>query len=236
MKVLLILLFSINISFSSENCLREHLKDAIRLNKERLDKYANLTNNQSIKVSKSLIRLERLSILITAPLDWKSSRYQREGIPLLCLDFIDMDETPEFSDSLIIPSMKYSEVPRLNVKAIKKRLKTSLKVGVQSFIKVIDKEIASLEHYPNYNCMARHLFESLGRSAHLIKFYEDASRRRGLKSPKKILKRNIRLQIFSLGLFHKLDRRAASIQERGVPILCNDVPAIPLYDLSDPLN
>ena len=225
-------------SFASEqrNCISTHLKDAMKLNKERKDLYSEMSNGESREISNRLIGLEKLSLLFTFGLDIKAKKYQKRGVALLCLDYIDMDETPEFSYDLVVPRVKYNLVPKIYVKKLKKKLYSALKRDLSLFSRILEEEIHKLERFPNYNCLARHLFESLNRGVHLISYYELESKRLGLKSPRKILIRNLKLQIFSLSLFHKLDRRASKIQQRGVPILCNDVPAIPLYELSYPLN
>jgi hypothetical protein len=238
MKFLIFILFFIQVpAFAvQERCISTHLVDAMKLNKKRKELYAQMSNGESKNISNQLIRLEKLSLLFTYNLDRKAKKYQRSGVELLCLDFVDMKETPEFSSELVIPRIEYSKVPKINIKELKKSLYSALKKDFSLFSKILEDEIEKLSDYPSYNCMARHLFESLNRSVHLVSYYESESLKRGLKSPRNILMKNLKLQIFSLSLFHKLDKRAGKIQQRGVPIICNDVPAIPLYELSDPLN
>ena len=52
------------------SCTREHLEEAITLNKERQPLYAALSNNQSIAISSALIEMEhkllRMAILSDA--------------------------------------------------------------------------------------------------------------------------------------------------------------------------
>jgi hypothetical protein len=229
MKLIVFLLFSISLSVfaqPSKDCATIHLHDAIKLNKKRKPLYAELTDGKSKKISNKLINLEWISIALMTPLDKLSRKYQKKGIPILCEDFIDMELTPEFSSEPKVPGYTYSSVPKVNVKSIKKKLKASLKVGLNEFIHDLETELHKLESYPHYNCLTRHLFESLIRSAHLVRPYREAAKREGLKDPKRLLYKNLKLQMFSLGFFYTLDRKAAGVQEEGVPILCQDVPPI----------
>ena len=229
MKLVVLTLLFISLSSfgaGSRNCAREHLRDAIKLNKLRKDMYAKQTNGKSREISRDLINIERISLLILAPLDWRSASFQKKGLPLLCEDFIDMAQTPSFSSERKIPALKYSEIETLDITRFKNKLKSALDKSLDEFIEVLEMKLHELEKFPSYNCLTRHLVESLLRSAHLVEPYRAGAERLGLKDPKSILYSNLNIQIFSLNLFYKLDQKASGIQEDGVAILCQDVPPI----------
>lgn len=220
---------------ANENCFRKHIVDAIKLNEKRLPLYAKLTNGESLKISKRLIRLEKQMRIPVFFYDRIARKYHKVGIPFLCLDLIDMAETPEFSETFSDGPKPLSEFKIFPAKKAVKEYKKALKHtdGLQRLIKLLEKDLHQLEEIPNFNCLSRHFIESLLRSSRLAIDYDKYAKTNNLKSPMKASLSYIKFHFLGFARAAKIDALAAPIQAKNIPILCNDVPAIPT-DISWP--
>ncbi len=231
MKVYLILIFLITSSeaFSKgRNCFSTHIKDAIEKNKHRKSLYAKLTNGRTKVLSNLLINSERITFVLAKAYDQRAKKYQQKNLPILCLDYIDMNLTPAFSSHLDYPDLRYSEIPKINIKEVKKELKKSLKRNYEEVLVTSERLIEEYKNSGHYNCMVVHVLESIRRAAFLAPHYILSAKMKELNSPKRIISSNIKLQINSLGIWYYLDRKASEFQEEGVRILCQDIPKIDL--------
>lgn len=206
-----------------------HIKDAIKLNKERALLYAGITNGRSKIVSKGLIGLEYATVPISKYYDFRAKKYNKAGIPLFKLDFIDMAQTPAFKSLHPLPARAYRSIRKLPIYQIEKELKLALKENdLDRILEIATQQIEEINENPSYNCLTRHFLESIRRSAFLLPYYIEASHHKDLSSPKNLVKQVILIQAKSLPLVQQLDREAGPIQEKGIAILCQDVPHIPL--------
>lgn len=222
-----VLFLSPNLSFAE--CFKQHLKDAIELNEGREKAYRELTNGKSFWISKQLIYSEKVSLLYADYLGLKVQKYRESGVPLLCRDFISMQEVPEFSTELRIPRISYNKIAKIKVSSLKRKYKKLVREKEYSkLVASIQEKLSQLALNSEYNCMTRHLLESLGRSSNLVAVYIKESLARGLGSPEKILQNYLKRNISTLSLAYSLDKQAAKIQEKGIPIICQDVPHIPI--------
>lgn len=229
----MVLLLSLFMSFSLlgeevKRCFYEHVKDAIVLNKMRKPLYAETTNNKSKKISRYLILWERLIILKARKYDRISKEFQQMGVPFMCEDFVDMSLTPEYRQYTSQIPRDYLKSKSPKVKTIKSRLRASLQGGYKSFKKETEKQIILLENNSSYDCLLRHLLESLRRTSDLAPRYLKKASSSSRTKLDKYLKKYLRLQIFGISQAAFIDKKARSIQKKGVPILCNDVPHVPL--------
>lgn len=210
-------------------CFSEHLSKAIHQNRERRSVYSSLSEGKSKSISNKLIFAEKFAYLYSLKMNFQLKKYRKAGIPILCLDFIEMSKSPSVPTSKSIPRLKYQEVEKVNLKKIKTDLYELIKMEqYQDITDYIEEELANTSRYGNYNCLVKHVLESLGRTAYLTPFYLKHAYTVNLKSPKRILNSYLRHNISSLDFSHRLDKDAAKIQEEGIPILCRDVPHIPL--------
>jgi len=81
-----------------------------------------------------------------------------------------------------------------------------------------DAEILKIELNPHVFCMLRHFLESIRRAANMA-----------TKENAAVTWDFITLHISYLDEALSLDRRALSIQARGIPIPCQDIPSIPAH-------
>lgn len=225
--MLLTLMFSF-FNFSHAECLSEHLEEAYKLNELRKPLYSELTEGASERISDFLIKEEKRAYWPARATEWTFRRHHHAGIPILCEDFIPMSQVPEFTYDESRTPLEEEYVP-VDYEAIQDRLFEAFKkrnfeaLGVQA-----EEELESFTS-SNYNCMTKHIIESIGRSAFLAGKYIDASRAEGLSNPSFRLALTLRIKIGSIEEVKQIDRWAAPIQKTGVPIICNDVPHIPLH-------
>jgi len=214
---------------ATAGCIVEHLKEAIKINKERKELYGALTQGESRKISRRLILFEKASLPVAYYLDRKAKKYQRRGINLFCNEMISMDLTPPFRSLETVPSHSYLKISASRMKRV---IKEAYKIG--GLLAVQDetaKILHQLESVPAYHCMVRHFIESIHLLAQNGPRYDlDYERWIGGSSyPSRLIWKFIKLHLRSLSLMDKLDRQAAPFQQRGLPILCQDIPPIADY-------
>ena len=98
--------------------------------------------------------------------------------------------------------------------------------GFAGMAAAADVELARLAPAPEYHCMTRHLIESLWRVAVLAPLHERLAAERAVRSTRDLSELLLRLHLSALPEGAKLDRAAAPLQARGIPIICRDVPPI----------
>ncbi|NRA68186.1 MAG: hypothetical protein HRU19_27125 [Pseudobacteriovorax sp.] len=207
------------------NCLRTHLIEAIDINSERLKHYSAATNGRSESISRQLIWSERGLILLSPLIDWTALYWQSSGIPVACDDYIPMAQTPDFQ----ITDHSYDLRTRISLTAdsLRARIDDAWEKSDEAAVQVIDEIIETLNSQKHFNCMTRHLLESVARSLTLKPKYISAAQAKDLYSPSFFMDVLIGLQIQGIGFALDLDKAAAPIQAQGIPIICNDVPHIP---------
>jgi hypothetical protein len=229
MWLLLFTLFHSHDLQAAEKCFSRHLKEAIEVNETRKPLYESATQGKSRNISRTLIGLEKLTLtLFSWRYDRRAKPYQQEGIPLLCDEFVPMNEIPPFAPHLPPPVTSPEKMPALDVREMKERLESALdSEGFEAVERLADEEIQKLEWLPHHFCMSRHVLESVRRSARLAPQHYRAAEARGLESPKEISRDFIRLQLRSLNQGLAIDKESYPLQARGIPIICQDVPKVP---------
>jgi hypothetical protein len=216
-------------------CMERHLREAARLNEERMPRYAELTGGRSREISRRLIRTERLAVPVAWYLDRRARRFQRAGIPVVCDDFVPMANTPPFRERAADPPPPLSAFARADARRIRRAVRRAQRTGgFPAASAALRAELARIEGTPAFHCMLRHLLESALRVSVLAPRHVAGARARGLTdSPEELSRDLLDLHLDALGEAAELDRRAAPLQAEGIPILCQDVPPIPLPDSAD---
>ncbi|WII72924.1 hypothetical protein QJS83_03440 [Bdellovibrio sp. 22V] len=209
-------------------CLTDHIRDALKINKERAPHYARLSQGRSAEISKRLISMERKLSFIVPFADAWAIPYHMAGVNILCDDFIDMAYTPKFRSQNPEGADSILNFRRPNVETIKARLFELYKAkDYQGLAYYADHKIHELESVPRYNCMVRHVLESIRRMAALAPLH-DQKARHSLGVSSLFLSRTVlRSHILLLDESTLIDTLAAPLQSEGLPIVCQDVPAIP---------
>ncbi|MEX1100071.1 MAG: hypothetical protein WEB87_06575, partial [Bacteriovoracaceae bacterium] len=121
----------------------------------------------------------------------------------------------------VLESLPKVEIPK---KQLKQKISKSAYLELSSQLSSL---IQKLEAWPHVFCMTRHTLESFLRCANLTSMHIERASELGVKSPEKFCKLNLRSHAFALGFCLFLDKVAFSVQNGGVPIICQDVPRIP---------
>lgn len=226
---LLIALTFIGKSFAYEKCIVTHINEAIQLNKERKVYYTDLSQGISTRTSNALISLEKQMLPISYIFDGLAKKYQKVGLDLFCEDLISMNETPSFKNIYDngAPHIKdYKFIKRLE---IYKDLRNSFKnESYESLIKTSYQWMDYLSVEPRFNCLTRHFLEAIIRSAKLAPIHIEKAHQKGMKSPRALINRYLKSIFISFFYSVPIDETARHTQVLGIPIICNDVPAIPI--------
>lgn len=228
------LFFLITASLSSHaevenNCahaIKRHLKEAIVHNKSVTQEYANLSEGKSLWLSKTLVSLEKLSLLTVDGIESEASVYQQKGIPVLCEEIADMKTIPTFRDKLPA-NERPVEFYRYDTKAISKKIKTSLENNdLDKAYEAISLDLTKLESEPNQLCLTRHFLESMARTLLLSSKRREEAKAQGLSDPLFLIKKFVNQQRQALPFTHYLDKKAFPLQQDGLLLFCQDLPAI----------
>jgi hypothetical protein len=206
------------------HCISKHIREAIALNEARLPLYSALSGGRSKPISDSLIKLEKLVLATLPTIEKPAEAYQKAGIPLFCLDVVPMKDTAEFTKEMVKPLSPFKPFNGLT---------WSLALGQSLFNpdeKVLENKLeqalAILNQNQSFNCMTRHMIESILRSVRLAPVYRQMSAERGMRDPSHLIKSLVHTQVLALGIVAHLDEQAAVLNAEGIPIICRDVPYI----------
>ncbi len=203
-----------------------HLREAIVLNRERAPLYAQLSGGASRAISRTLIRYEILLLPVARWYDRRADRYHAAGVPLLEDAFVSMELTPAFRgrDAGSIEGPRLRPSGREMARAVRRALATG---GFAAAAALCVSALEEVENEPRFHGMIRHTLESTLRLAELAPRHARMAAERGLGSPEGVSRALIRLHTLGFGAATRLDRRAAPLQQRGIPIIVGDVPPVP---------
>ncbi len=207
----------------------EHLRDAIRINRERRPLYSSLTGGQSLSVSNILILSEQLSIPFAIFTDLWSIPFRNKGIRIVELEFISMDRIPPFSEKLPFPAPSLNEfVESRPGGLILKLLKQGWRKGWPGLADALRIELHHLEKTPGFHLMLKHILESMLRITVLAPTHQRKCIEAGMRLTTKPLSGYLFIShLLAIPFATWLDRKTAPLLASGVPILYQDVPAIP---------
>ena len=206
-----------------------HLREAIALNRARAPRYAALSAGASRPISHGLIAAEYLLLPVARWYDRQAAPYHRAGIPLLEDLFVPMSLAPAFG-SVRLVSDDAPSGPGPRPAAIRRRVGRAYREGAfAGAASAIAGELAALAVVPHADCLVRHLLESAHRLATLAPDHLARCDERGLPSPAPLLARLFSFHLWGLTPAAALDRRARPLQARGIAILAQDLPPIPVW-------
>lgn len=196
-------------------CLTEHLKEGIELNQKRKVIYSEMSAGSTDRISDTLLSYE-YNLVYLLKLTGFERQYSSLQFPFLCDDFRSTSN----------PSPPVYQYDRPDLRQFKPISFFSLRRKLQSLIrnrelstlhKTLDQEIQGLQKEPHFNCMTRHVLESLARVAFLA-----------LQDNRRSAAAFNLLKYMPIALFgsKQLDVMAAKHQASGIPILCHDLPLI----------
>ena len=209
-------------------CFARHLTEARALNLHRRPLYSAWTHGESISISDELISSEKWLTWFAYYYDARAEKFQKLGIPILCEDFMSMKLAPKFQYKENPPRMTLAEYVAPNFDHTESEIKQIYAKGsFKGVFEYLDAKVKALEPHEEYHCMALHVLKSLRRSAALAPIFE-AQAKKLKKSTTALSWDVIRFQAMGLKGAVKLDQKSASLHSRGVPIVCQDIPEIPV--------
>ena len=209
-------------------CFSRHTQEGIQSNNHRTLPYAKATHGQSLEISAALIAFETGVYVPASILDAQAYQAQTHGIPLMCDELVSMSTTPAFTAQASIPKGPVPEITDLELESIINELKARYwEKGFPSLSESLASQLVKLNQQPNYFCLTRHLIESMLRASNLAPIQSGRSQALGFERTENISWGFIESHLVGLPLAIKIDRMAISLQRKGIPILCNDVPPIP---------
>lgn len=204
-----------------------HIREAIALNRARAPLYAALSNGESRSVSRLLIAAEWLLLPVARWFDRKAAPYHRAGVPLLDVLLVSMGDVPPFGSVTVATEDTLRRVSPAPA-GIRRNVERAYRDGsFPEAAAAIARELNRLTPAGG-NYLLVHLLESAHRLAALAPGAISRSRECGLASPEPLLARLLRLHLLGLAPASLLDVRAAPLHARGIPILAQDLPPIPL--------
>lgn len=208
-------------------CFQDHLYDAIAQNHKRAPIYASLTHGDSALLSSAMISSERAALVTAFEVDAAAAKFEEAGVFVVCDAFVSMRKTPELLAQGPEPFPKLKAFRPLKLEAPTRIWRRQIQAKrFDQLANSLRTTIAALEREPRFNCMTRHTLESMLRIATQVPLQEGKAKNLGMSSPAPISARMLSLHLEALKIAHNLDRMAAPIQAKGLPIVCQDVPPI----------
>ena len=207
----------------------EHLRDAIRINRERRELYSSLSEGQSVFISNVLILSEQWSLPFARLMDACSCHFRKQGIRIVDLEFIPMDRIPAFSEKLPFdaPSLDSFGASRSG-SLIWLLMVRALRGGWDGAARALRDELQHLEKTPGFHCMLKHILESMLRITVLAPIHRRKCLELGMWVTTLPLSCSLFLShLLAIPFASWMDRKTAPLLARGIPILFQDVPAIP---------
>jgi hypothetical protein len=214
----------------SEGCYVRHMQEAIELNTERAPLYSGLSQGESESLSRYLIWFERAGVYLAKFTEWKARTWKRGGMDLFCQELVEMTEVPKYNPQISQIPDAFLPLHSAFLKTITDTFKNYL---YQDDLKNLVAEADSFLGHdafrnPHYYCLTRHFIESIARAAYLVPARQEQARSLGLPDPYPILKDYMQQHLVGFPIMFALDQKALSLQAKGIPIYCQDIPPIPI--------
>ncbi|PIP91874.1 MAG: hypothetical protein COW01_11915 [Bdellovibrionales bacterium CG12_big_fil_rev_8_21_14_0_65_38_15] len=224
---LLCLFYSVQLFASDYHCASDHINDAIEINREHRSLYKNGNDKEAARVINRLIFIEKIMHPFSISLDRSAEKLIDNGLAMWCEDFVSMDSLPDFQLTGPIPTKAFIPFDKVKLKQIRKKIK-SFEMSQAS--KLYSEIVAIIEidlEDKNYNCVTKHFLESTARSLKLAMQRNESIALENKKDFLKATKKMMKQMSLALLVAPSLDRMAAKVQMRGVPVLCQEMPLIP---------
>lgn len=217
----------------SHGCFHKHLRDAIQLNTTRRPLYSQLTQGASESFSDKLIGIEQSMLNMTQFIynfDKLEHIYRDQGISITCEAFVEMQTVPGWGSMIDNRKPDLQLYSNLDPYILSRQIKSSLKKNESPKVtqKIILEALDKISGEPKFYCLTRHFLESMGRILGMSDKWEIEAKKRGLSSPRDLIKKMIRSHLLVFPQMSELDDQVSEIQARGVPLFCQDLPSIPI--------
>jgi hypothetical protein len=229
-RVIILALGLLGVSWSigakTKECFSNHIRESIQINQNMKRKYALLSDGQTDRVYRELILSEKATLLVAKKFDRLAIPYQEKGMNLFCDEFVSMEtglgkerETPLYTFSTFQWLSHHKRLKR----ALEMKRINDVRFAALTALK-------ELKDQPAYHCFTRHMFESIYRLAYFLPLREEEALNKKLPSPSGLFYKIMGLHNLSLSFTSHLDHLSSPFQEKGIPILCRELPDL-LKDL-----
>lgn len=216
---------------AQERCTVVHVRETMKLNRERRELYRQDGNADAAKVLNKLIFLEKLMLPFSASLDRATKKLQNAGVAMWCEDLVPMNTVPGYQAFSDIPAAAYKSFDKKNRKELAKKLRNFKYKQRYELYDEIASIINTQLYDHHYNCLTRHFLEAAARSLLLTdKHYEQAPDDLKMDVEKSLEKLLGQLAL-ALGSASAIDDKAAAVQAKGIPVLCQEMPPIPWQNI-----
>lgn len=213
------------------DCFKRHVEEAIASNQARMPLYSAAGGGLRSRVlSEIWIGFEKVALAAenwSYHFDRRARPYQEAGIGILCDEFAEMSSISGFQAPTAKPWPELSQFKKANAASAEERLWRSHQTRDFKILLAESKALMNeISAEPRFNCMTRHLLESIARAAALAPVHRQKALQAGLPDSSQLSLDLIASQIRGLSGCARLDNLAAPLQSEGLPIICADVPAI----------
>jgi hypothetical protein len=223
--LLFCLLLSSTVS-EARSCFHEHVADSIRVNSERRTIYLE-EDKEASRVFGVLRAAERLTLPIAAHFDRKAKVYHERDVDIFCREFLPMRDL----GTSVVRDYPKENFRSFDWRAAKRKIAAALERGDSKEVQRLSlNAVRVLLTTPSYLCLTRHFFESIYRFSYFLPIRQSEARAKGLADPTDLFTDAIKLQLVGLWGAYQIDRQARPVQERGYPVLCQELPDL-LHDL-----
>ena len=230
MRLLLtITLLALLTGFAQAGEMVTHMRDAIRINQARLPMYSEISQGESERISKALIRFEKVAIPGAMTIDQLALPFQKKGIPIAQEEFISMELIPDFVEQHPDEPEPLDTFEPIDGWAMSKRLRAEYdKFGFAGVSRQAFMELAQIKG-KTYHHLIRHMLDSIRRLCMLSPKHEKLAKSLGAGSTKRISWMILESHLITLIECARIDKLAAPLQARRIPIIRQDVPHIHLH-------
>lgn len=207
---------------------RQHLADALLINKKRAPIYKHQSNGRSANLSRTIITLEYLALPIATYFDRQAKTFNKQNILIIKNDFIAMNVPEQTRAPLYQNPLKpalLKDIKHENKQLVRNlQTRTASKDDLNDFYQLSKTHLTTLKQYEQNNhihlSMATHLLESYLFICKNSMLYAEQSNNKTLKLSNQLLKLHLRLLNHSL----IIDKQANACHQMGVGIIYNDLP------------
>jgi hypothetical protein len=202
---------------AARGCFAAHLWDAAQVNADRAPGYARLSEGRSWWLSAQLIGAEVALLPLALSMDLLAEATSVRDDVGLCDLFEPMSEAPP--QRVVRATRPLGKPAVVDASLLARTLSRAHDTSLASLALAAEVELARLDS-PRFNCMTRHMLESVRRSALVASRSQRANER-------EVLGLMVDLHLAGMRRAVALDEGAAALQREGVSIVCDDVPHIP---------
>ncbi|MDN5280175.1 MAG: hypothetical protein PWR01_4140 [Clostridiales bacterium] len=214
-----------------ERPFTHHVKEAIKVNKDRAKYYKQISNGKTATLSKLYTSLEYALLPISRLFDLWAKKFWKAGIPVLKNDFVSMGNIKQAGADLERTNTLDADGQKLFKQFLKNfqfevfkaaAKKDFLQVQLAALRGLHLLKVLETKHSCNLT-LSIHFIESIGLAARNA----DALRQQFKGEADNFYRAFIISQAAGIRFFSKIDLKAQNFHRQSIGIIANDLPAIP---------